>query len=368
MKKLAHVLVLPKLAGSQHFCLSLLSSLTEYDRYVLVSESEDVPEIQKREFINRFENIGVTIIWCRHLRRNIGFHDFKAIKELYSIFKEYRFDIVHTNSTKPGIIGRIAARFAGAQFIVHTVHGISFYKGQSFLKRLVYWVVELFAMQFGHVNITVNKYYLKYYKWSFWKRSDYIYNGLAFPLTDSNSKVCNKKNGKKLLFVGRLDSQKDPITLLKAFSIIINDYPDLILDVVGDGELYNQCRDFVSNHDLQSSVIFHGWVDEPSVYYRQADIFICPSIYEAFGLIFLEAAFFSLPIISTSVEGIPEVVDSKMGFLIEPRNHVELAKKITLLVKNRELRVRFGIEGKNIVTQKFDISHMIDAYRELYIK
>lgn len=369
MKKLAHVLVLPKLAGSQQFCLTLLSSLTEYDRYVLVSSSEDVDERQRQEFISRFEDAGVTIVWCKFLRRDIGFFDFKALAELYKIYKNYNFDIVHTNSTKPGIIGRIAAKFAGVNLIVHTVHGISFYKGQSNFKRFIYWLIEAIALQFGHINITVNKFYLKYYKCFFWKKNICIYNGILFPESTHFIDKYPLGAAKRLLFVGRLDSQKDPLTLLKAFSMVVINFPDLILDIVGDGELHKDCCDYVKINNLQSNVIIHGWLDDPSTFYANADIFICPSKYEAFGLIFLEAAFFKLPIISTQVEGIPEVViNDVMGFLVEPSNPQALADKIVRLLENPDLRLKFGEEGRNIVMEKFDKSTMIEAYRALYIK
>lgn len=366
MKKLAHVLVLPKLAGSQQFCLNLLSCLTEYDRYVLVSSSEYISNHQKKEFISRFEAEGITIIWCKFLKRNIGLHDLKAMAELYRIFNKYNFDIVHCNSTKPGIIARIAARLAKVELIVHTVHGVSFYKSQSRLKRFSYWLIEMVAMQFGHVNVTVNKFYLKYYKYVFWKESVCIYNGMKFPDVQID-KLQLSSNNKKLLFVGRLDTQKDPLTLLKSFSILVNKYPGLTLDVVGDGELYNECRDFINIHNLQNCVNLHGWVDDPSSFYQNADIFVCPSIYEAFGFIFLEAAFFKLPIVSTNVEGIPEVViDGEMGFLIEPNNYEMLANKIMVLLDDDTLSVTFGEKGHATVIEKFELKHMIDDYRDLY--
>ncbi|MEF5881839.1 glycosyltransferase [Escherichia coli] len=115
MKKIAHVLVLPKMAGSQKFCHMLLSKIEGYEKFVLVSECEDVDFEQRAEFIKNFESINVNVIWCKNLKRNIGKSDVKAFIELYNIFKQYDFDIVHTNSTKPGILARIAAKMAGVK-------------------------------------------------------------------------------------------------------------------------------------------------------------------------------------------------------------------------------------------------------------
>ena len=138
--KIAHVQVIPKLSGAQLFSLSLLSSLPNdvYEKYIIFSESETVTSQQKEEVIARFADAGVTIIWLKSLRRNIGLHDVQCFFELVSIFKDNGFDIVHTNSTKPGIIARIAARVAGVKKVVHTVHGIAYHANLPLLKRIFF--------------------------------------------------------------------------------------------------------------------------------------------------------------------------------------------------------------------------------------
>ncbi|EMF3805286.1 hypothetical protein V3J38_003239 [Salmonella enterica] len=75
MKKIAHVIVLPKMAGSQKFCHALLSKINGYKKYILVSGCENVDIDQRQEFINAFESINVEIIWCYYLKRNIGKSD-----------------------------------------------------------------------------------------------------------------------------------------------------------------------------------------------------------------------------------------------------------------------------------------------------
>ena len=367
MKKIAHVLVLPKMAGSQKFCHMLLSKIEEYEKFVLVSECEDVDFEQRAEFIKNFESINVNVIWCKNLKRNIGKSDVKAFIELYNIFKQYDFDIVHTNSTKPGILARIAAKMAGVKKIIHTVHGISFYRGQPFIKRLIYWIIEVFALQFGDLNICVNKFYQKYYKIFFWKKSITIYNGYDFSEIKKINKMAKDSNEKRFLFVGRLDEQKDPLTLIKAFELIEKKYPNVYLDIVGDGELKGHCEELVKKLKIQDKVIFHGWVEKPYSFYLNCNVFICPSKYEAFGFIFVEAAYFKKPIITTSVEGIPEVVvDSKMGYLIKPGDFLDLSKRMTNLLESNSLCVAMGEYGHKYVTSNFDIEKCVEKYQAVY--
>lgn len=374
MKKIAHVLVLPKMAGSQKFCHMLLSKLQGYEKYVIVSKCEDVNESQVEEFTKAFLSIDVKIIWCSNLRRNIGKDDLKGFIELYKIFKLHKFDIVHTNSTKPGILARIAARLSGIKRIVHTVHGISFYRNQSAVKRFIYWAIEILALQFGDVNVCVNEFYLKYYKHIFWKKTITIHNGYDFSILDRFKKnnerfLFQRKDKFSFLFVGRLDNQKDPLTLIKAFSILVKRHPNLSLDIVGDGELRSLCEELVSTLNIDKYVKFHGWIDSPFKYFMECDAFVCPSTYEAFGFIFLEAAYFAKPIVSTNVEGIPEVVvDNKMGFLVDPNDYSEFAKKMEILALSPKIAAEMGTFGSKYVTEKFNENIFINSYESLYEK
>ena len=352
MPKIAHVQVIPKLSGAQRFSLNILSKLDDYDKFIICSGREEVSKEQLYSFINQMKKMNINIIWAPSLQRRIGIHDIKCFFELYSIFKKYNFDIVHTNSTKPGIVARIAARIAGVKKIIHTVHGIAFHSNESIFKKIFYYLVEAIALQFGSYNVTVNNYYLRYYKLFFWKKSLRIYNGVDFSaiersLTNKGEKNPDERTVKKILFVGRLDKQKNPLTALRAFKYLIQKNSNVIFDVVGDGELRKECETYVIENNLESKVFFHGWVEEPSSFYNNADIFYCPSSYEAFGFTFVEAAFFGLPIIASNVEGIPEVViHGKMGFLTAPDDYIDQANFIERLLYDNELYEVFKIWKK----------------------
>ncbi len=173
MKRIAHVQVIPKLSGAQKFSLEIFKNVSNFEKYIICAEFEDETEEQRNDFVTHFKQANVNIIWCKNLKRKIGFHDIKSIIELYNIFRKYKFDVVHTNSTKPGIIARIAAKIAGVKKVIHTVHGISFHKEVNIFSRIIFYFLEIVALQFGNTNVTVNKNYLKYYKFMFWKKKDH---------------------------------------------------------------------------------------------------------------------------------------------------------------------------------------------------
>ncbi|HEI9845846.1 glycosyltransferase family 4 protein [Morganella morganii] len=366
---IAHIQVIPKLSGAQLFSLEILKNTNINERYIICSSSETTDKNQKNEFIRQFENIGVKIIWVKYLKRNIGIHDILAFWELYSICKKYKFDIVHTNSTKPGFIARISARIAGIKKIIHTVHGISFHRNCTLIVRLFFYMIEIISLQFGHYNITVNKYYLKYYRICPWKKSYSIYNGVDFKKLNTIESKPKDLNTFKILFVGRLDKQKDPLSLIHAVSLCYKKYKNISLDIIGDGYLFKECIELIKELNLTDIINIRGWCNTPSIYYQSSDIFISPSIFEAFGFTLTEAAYYKLPIIATNVEGIPEVVkDKKMGFLVNPRDINEIAEKIIYFIENPKILKEMGEYGHYYVTNNFPIAKMVRKYNMLYRK
>lgn len=370
MKKILHILVLPKLTGCQRVSLEILNSLpdTQYEKWVLFSNEI---EGQKRiECEEAFTRAGVKVMYSEYMKRAISIKDVAAIWEIYRLCKEKKFDIVHTHSTKPGIIGRIAATFAGIPLVMHTVHGLAFHQFVSFPKWQFYWACEMFASLFCDKIVLVNRFYNCYFKW-FKKKTTTIYNGIDFSSFSFNAKNDRKeeKEGKevKILFVGRLDFQKDPLTLLQSASIVCRKYPCVKYTLVGDGEKYMQCEQFLKENNLQNNVELVGWQNDVASYYSSHDIFIASSIYESFGLMFVEAGFYHLPIVATNVEGIPEVVENGVcGLTCNPKDFVTLAENTIMLIEDSSLRHNMGEMAYHRMISLFSVQRMTLQYKATY--
>ena len=368
MKKILHILVLPQMAGSQRISLEILKNLPddEFEKHVLFGT-----EIcgEKREECQRlFEAAGAKVIYLKTLKRAIGLSDFQALISIYKLCRQYRYDIVHTHSTKPGIIGRIGARLARVPNIIHTVHGLSFHDYVKFPKWQFYWLCEMFASLFCDRIVLVNRYYAKYFRW-FKSKTSTIYNGVDFSRlsTPSVFPQQNETSSVNVLSVGRLDTQKDPLTLLKAAQIVIRQAPNVHFTIVGNGELYADCERFIRENDLNTHITLAGWQDNVQPFYATHDIFALTSIYESFGLIFVEAGFHYLPTVATNVEGIPEVIKNEVtGLLTNPHDYEGTAKKILQLVLDSRMRTDMGRKAHEWVTSQFTIDRMVRGYVELY--
>ncbi len=367
-KKILHIQVFPKLSGVQRISLEIFRALDgdEYDKWILFADQLENGG-DKEQCIQRFEEAGARVILSPNLKREINPGDLAALREIYRLCKKEKFDIVHTHSTKPGIVGRIAASCAGVPLVCHTVHGLSFHAFTRFPRWQFYWFCEMVASFFCHRIVSVNRYYLRYFR-LFRKKIRTIYNGLDFT-TFSGYVTERKPDGKevKVLFVGRLDNQKDPMTLLQAAKLVCEANATVTFTLVGNGEKYEECQEFISSCGLQDRIKLAGWQNDPAEFYKTHDIFVASSIYEAFGLMFVEAGYYGLPTVASRVEGIPEVIlDGKTGFLVPPRNPEAMAEKILKLAADPPLRQKMGTQARERVLSCFDSGLMVKQYRELY--
>lgn len=171
----------------------------------------------------------------------------------------------------------------------------------------------------------------------------------------------------KLLFVGRLDTPKNPLMLLQVARNVIKCYPNVIFTIVGDGERYQECEEFIIDNGLKENIQLMGWQNDVKPFYKSHHIFIMTSIYEAFVLIFLEAGFNHLPTIATNVEGIPEVIiNNETGLLCNPNDVTKMTENVIFLIENPDIREKLGNNAYAYVTKNFSSAEMVQKYKYLY--
>jgi glycosyltransferase involved in cell wall biosynthesis len=172
----------------------------------------------------------------------------------------------------------------------------------------------------------------------------------------------------KLLFVGNWDPRKGLETLVEAMYRLNN--PKIVLDIVGDDSPYpmytRRIKRKVTHWGLEGRVRYHGRIDRESIgrFYSDADIFVLPPSYEAFGIVFAEAMSFGLPIIATNAGGIPELVDhDENGLLVPPNDANALADAIDKLASSTELREEMG---RKSYEKSKELNTWDDCFRIIY--
>jgi glycosyltransferase involved in cell wall biosynthesis len=166
---------------------------------------------------------------------------------------------------------------------------------------------------------------------------------------------------------GRLVDVKGIEYLIGATSALRNAFPNVLVEIAGSGPCREKLEKAVKLAGLQQNVKFLGWVDEIGTSLPRWDIFVMPSLEEGFPIAALDAMAAGLPIVATSVGGIPELVeDGTTGWLVPPRDVESLASRIRLLIDGHELRLSMGTAGYRRVRDHFSNEQMVTNFAQLY--
>jgi glycosyltransferase involved in cell wall biosynthesis len=190
--------------------------------------------------------------------------------------------------------------------------------------------------------------------------------------SSETSQNANRQDGNTILFVGSIGKRKGIFDLLNAIPIVIKDWEAARFIFLGEEEIAGEkervlqiCR----QNNLREHVFFAGWVtgDEKRRFYQQADIFTLPSHAENLPYSLLEAMAVGLPVVTTPVGGIPELVeDGREGFLIQPGDDQELAERILYLLRNPQLREELGRNARWRIQKQYSPEKIAEQWAVLY--
>ncbi len=173
--------------------------------------------------------------------------------------------------------------------------------------------------------------------------------------------------GHTLISVGRLHEAKDHVTLLRAIKRLVMKNVQISLVLVGEGELRGLVENTVNELGLQAHVHLLGnWTNVEDLL-PHADLFVLSSRHEGLPMVLLEAMSCGLPIVTTAVGGIPEIVeDGVNGYLVPRENPDSLAEKIELLLAQPETARRMGATNRDQAVAKYSMLHTAGCYAQLY--
>jgi len=240
--------------------------------------------------------------------------------------------------------------------IVTTIHDLSYFRfPQEFLKKDLYqlknWTkysVEK-SQKIICVSQTTKKDLMKFYNTPE-EKITVIYNGFEKNLVSSldSARDYVEAGNKYILFVGTLQPRKNISTLIKAFGLFQQKYPDFKLVIVGKkGWLYENILNEIATTDFKDKIILTNFVSDAELinYYKNAFCYVLPSFYEGFGIPVLEAMNYNCPVICSYTSSLPEIAgDAALYF--DPESLQELAEKLFLLKENKEIKKELIKKGK----------------------
>lgn len=320
----------------------------------------------------------IKVYFIKDLIREINpLKDFKAFIEIYKILKKEKPDIVHTHSSKAGILGRITAFAAGIKTIIHTIHGFPFNDTQSFVKKNLYIALEKLCAAVSTVLIPVSTENIKKgLSYKIGKEKQYRYIRLGIDIENfknlNHAPLLKKELGleetdKIVTTIGPFKPQKNLPDFIKTANIIFKKDPSFKFIITGDGDGRPELERLIAKYGLENGVILLGWRRDISNILNSSDFFAMTSLWEGLPISTIEAMACGLVPIVNDVDGQREIVkDGVNGFLVKPYDAEDTAAKILFLAKNSEIKNKMSINAKQAIDETFGIDYMIKQHENLY--
>lgn len=330
---------------------------------------------------------GVTFHCRASLRRAIHpLHDISACISIYSLLQKERPDLVHTHTSKAGIIGRWTAwlyRIVSRRpvRIVHTTHGHVFYGYFSRLISTCFVIAERCTAPVSDRIIVLTPA----------ERDEHLNRGIGrrdqFVVIPSGVNYEAPSAGEHrerfgiphagLLAgsVGRLDPIKGYAVFIDAMRRLLITHPGMYFMLIGDGNERHALEKLAHTSGIGTHCIFTGWQDAPAGFIAAMDIYVQPSLNEGMGKTILAAQLLGKPVVASAVQGISSLITSgETGILVPSGDSAALAVAITMLADAPELRSRLGAAARSSVTTRdsasgnfrYSIEEMLQRYAYLY--
>lgn len=282
--------------------------------------------------------------------------------------------IVHTHSSKAGILGRLAARAAGVPKVVHGIHGFGFYEGQAPLAHLAFEGAERAMAPLTDAFIGVSRANLAEARARriILPRHEVrlIRSGMQLePIRaaaarrgEARAALGIADDDELILSIGNFKPQKDPLTLIEAMATTAALRPRARLLYAGDGELRPAVEARIRTLGLEQRVRLLGWRRDIPELLAAADVVALASLFEGLPRSAVQAVAARRPFVGTRVDGTPEIVrDGRNGYLVEPRQPEALGRALA-----RALLIRPVDPDDEARIEAWDADAMVRAQEELY--
>ena len=342
-----------------------------------------LPEPGESDSLYIPEKYGVKPILIPELKRKPNFFtDRKALLEIKKIINEFQPDIVHTHASKAGALGRKAAFDCKVPVVVHTFHGHVFHSYFGKLKTWLYKTIEkrlaqktsaiIAISQIQHAELTSK------YKVAAKENTHVI--PLGFDLNPFQIDLEEKRKNTRVNFgieddeiaiaiVGRLTAIKNHTFFIEAIEALYGrSTRKLKVFIVGDGEEKSALMAYCASKKSAQQFVFTSWVKDIAGFNPGMDIVCLCSFNEGTPVSLIEAQACNIPVVSTEVGGVQDIVEQNVSGLLSPSNDLEAyVNNLLKLVENENFRKKMSQNGWNNVYHKFGYERLVRDMEQLYL-
>ena len=339
-------------------------------------------EGREGSLLARMGNPGFSVVESPLFVREISpWKDLNAIYWLADFLKKEKFDVIHTHSSKAGIIGRIAGRMANVPVVVHTIHGLAFGPFDSFLKNQLYIRAERYAAKRCDRIYSVAQAMIDQclaVKIGRPEQFKVVYSGMeldrflnAKPDPVLRAELGIPEHCKVVGTVARLFPRKGYEDFFPAAAKVVQQLPDTCFLIMGDGPMRSEYEKRTEELGIRDKVFFAGLISPDRIceYIALTDAVAHFSLKEGLPRAAVQALAEGKPVVAYPLDGTPEVVlDGKSGYLTPVGDHDAAAAAMVRILGNDQERKALGEYGRNLVRDKFPWKVMSDTLIEDYQK
>jgi glycosyltransferase involved in cell wall biosynthesis len=361
------------------FVLPLAQYLRKKGHEVVLACSDD-PGEAGQSFVDSLRRQGYEVL-VLPMRRSISpLWDLAATLKLYSVLTRRRFDVVHTQTAKAGIIGRIAARLARVRVIIYTAHAFPFHEFLPGWRIWLYALAERLAARLCHVIVVDSESVKARGQRYHVAPSDRI---RVVPMgIDTEKFDPGKYRDQRTAIRRELGLRPESIVigasarfvpgkgldcLLQATARLAQQFPTVACLLVGDGPLRAELERLAAELGLKERVVFAGYRTEVPSLLAAMDLYMLPTHREGFGVAFAEAMSMQVPVVASRISPLTEIIpDGQGGVFADVGSAEAFAKAAVPLLQDDELRHRMGRAGRQHVIARYDQNLMCGAYERIF--
>jgi glycosyltransferase involved in cell wall biosynthesis len=323
----------------------------------------------------RAEENGIRTVKLHRFREVLSpLDDLRVLIQLIRLIRRERFTIVHTHSTKAGVLGRVAAWLCRTPIVVHTIHGFSTHDFMGGSRRRAYLAIERAVRPLTHLFIAVAP---EVAREAVEKRLAppggvvVIPSAVELDLIPSGAEprmraeIGVPADAPLIGTVGRLDDQKAPLDFVRMAAQVARPFPDASFVMVGEGQLMDASR--AEAERLGVDVIFTGFRPDAARIAACFDVFVISSLYEGLGRALTEALASGRPVVATAVNGVVDLVQhGSTGLLAPPADPQALSRAVSWLVEHPGEAAAMGELGATRVRALFHPTTMCALIGQAY--
>ena len=330
-----------------------------------------------RHFREMIREAGLGLVDLDVIRREIRpLWDLRGLGRLTSFLSKSSYALVHTHTTKPGIVGTLAARRARVPAVLHTVHLFPFHEETGRVTTAAYVAAERLSARWCDRIVTVSEYQREWaLRVGIGKPEQIVAipNGVpierARPARSPAEVRAELGVGKAfmILSTGRLAEQKGLEYLIRAAVLLRNDIPGARIVLAGVGPLERRLSKLVTDLGVADTVSLVGHRSDVGDLLAAADLVALPSLWEGLSISLLEAMAAGKPVVTTTIGSNREVTnDGETAVLVPPKDAESLAAAIRSLAADEERLAELGRRGRSAQLERYTLQRMLDSYLDEY--